>query len=483
MATILLPINVGQASGLEELTGAAPPAVNVISEPGEKGALRLRPGLSTWEDFPATIPNASAIIGMQEWNGHLVYVTADRKIWEMPIPGVVNAISDSTAATQLDGSAPPVFAKTVSRLIIAGGGLLQKWAGPPNLAVRLGGSPAPPLCTHVIAIAKRLVVNVYGPASSGIMQWTDAGVDGVADPDWPLLNFEEAEARADPLLALRENTNEAFGFGSETLQVFSPDPNLILASGRTVTIGVGAPYSVLSLDEQGAFAFLDSRKQIQVTDGRQAQPISDPIAATLDGIETVSDCWSFRAKIGPWDFWAFVFPTEGRTFVFESKGKRWFEQRSFEQGAWKPWAPTSYFYWADKKLHLIGLSTGQIVKLDATATTDVGQAIKAQVILGFDDYGNDELKMCTKLRLTMRRGLGTGAISPVVEVSWRDDLGAFCTPKRFSIGRMGESSSFAEERVLGQPFHKRQWKFEVTDPVLLSIAKAEMTLENLGSGS
>ncbi|MES2155981.1 MAG: hypothetical protein V4510_12680, partial [bacterium] len=98
----------GEAPGLEELGGAPPLVVNAL--PDATGTIRTRPGVSTWADFPAVVPDASPVIGMYPWGAnYLVYVTADRKLWAIGTQGSAVALSDATAATQLPGSGRPTF--------------------------------------------------------------------------------------------------------------------------------------------------------------------------------------------------------------------------------------------------------------------------------------------------------------------------------------------------------------------------------------
>src|SRR5689334_15876848 len=101
-----LPFGDGMASGLEQLSGAQPVLNNFMVD--SAGALHVRPGTRAWADF-GSAPVDSPVLGMFQWRQWLLFVTADRQIWAWQAPGSVIALSDTTAATQLDGTGRPVF--------------------------------------------------------------------------------------------------------------------------------------------------------------------------------------------------------------------------------------------------------------------------------------------------------------------------------------------------------------------------------------
>src|SRR6478609_2429575 len=159
------PINFtsGQQSDSEPLGGATPLVVNLFVD--QTGSMRTRPGISAWDGFPTTIPNASPVVAMAVFNGQLVYACDDRTVWVVQAPGTVQALSDGTAATRIDGATRPVPVVTKNRVIFAGGGQPQKWEGV-GLSSRLLGlntspplpsAPSPPNTTHLVSVATHLI--------------------------------------------------------------------------------------------------------------------------------------------------------------------------------------------------------------------------------------------------------------------------------------------------------------------------------------
>lgn len=474
----VIPFAEGQASGLEELGGASPLRLNILT--GPEGAMRLRPGIASWSLFPAAVPNASPVIGMCVWGEYLVYVTEDRKLWAWLSEGNVVALSDATALTQLDGGKRPTFCTTRTRILIAGGGAIQKWEGA-GLSARLGGSP--PIATHVVAVATRLIAAKYD--NSGIQYWTPAGE--TSHETWNTSSadtgtgFAEAEARPDATVALHDVISEWFAFGKETTQVFVPDPVVGFSASQTVGVGCGAPYSVIQVDE--SFAWLDERRRFVTSDGRGFQVISAPdMTTTMAKFAVVSDCWGARCRIGAFDLLLWVFPTEGRTVYLEVSSKKWGEWCSFNtNGDRSPFVAQSYCYWPAKNTHLVGLNSGIISTLTFDAFTDSGALLKGVSRTGFEDHGSMTRKLCRRLQIQAKRG-GTAqsGTEPAVEITYRDDLGAFRSPIRFGLGLAGDYKAVVDKFGLGF-YRQRQWEMTLSQSTEYVITKAVETFEPLES--
>lgn len=478
MPVAALEISTGEFPGVEELGGAPPLMGNLLTEMITK-SVRSRPGVSTWADFPAVVPNASPVIGMYPWGANfLVYVTKDRKVWAWTSAGSVLALSDTTSATQLAGSLRPVFSEckalSTPRVVITGGGAPLKWTGAGLCAV-LGGSP--PAASHVAAIADRLVVNNYD--LSGQFTFTDAASGSTPDPfESTWVNILEAEAKPDPLVAVADNTRELFAFGTRTLQCYVPDAATKFAVARTLNVGCGAAYSIVPIDD--GFGWLDDHRRFVQSNARGMQAISSPaVDRVLSQIGTTSDCWGFRARIDAFDMWTWMFPTDRRGFCYEANTKSWSEWRSYLNGDWTAPYIQSYAYWPERNLHLVGLSDGTIGQLDMTVAAEGSQVMKSDLLLGFEDHGTTFRKQCYAVQFSMRRGMtAANATEPSVELSWRDDLGGFEQPMRQGLGLAGDYETVLSFRSLGV-YRTRQWRITASDTHPLIIGKVMEHFENL----
>lgn len=468
MPTEQLQFAAQQASGLEPLAGAPALAVNAITD--MSGATRSRPGISTWNGFPATIPDlggsTTAVVAMAVYADQLVYVTEDRNLWVCDGAGTVTALSDNSAATKVDGTLRPQLLSLRTKVVAVGGGAPQA-TDLVGLSFRLGGSP--PNMTSIVGIATRLVGSVND--TSGTYRWSGLGDTG--HTTWDALNFNEAEAKPDFLQALGTNTNELFAFGTETLQVYGPDPSIGFAAGRALNVGLLAPYSLIPVDDQ--FAFIERERRFVLTDGRsftENSVISKPIEATIRNMATVEDAWGFRMRVDRWDAPVWMLPSEGKGLLWNRRSMTWAEWRGFDDHGYSAPTITSALHWPEANLFLVGLSTGQIARLDATAYTDLGRIIKVELQTGFVDHGTDNNKLCIAVNFVFRRGMTAQSSSaPLVQISYRDDLGAYSTPTLFSLGVAGDYEATLEMRSEGT-YRRRQWKLEYTSDAELSFVGA-----------
>lgn len=467
-----IPFDDGQASGIEELAGASPAVINVTHDPS--GTTKTRPALSAWEQFPAVVPDVSGVTGIWIFGTSVIYTTADRKIWALLAAGLVIPLSDTTAATKLDGTSRPVAVVTRTRIVIIGGGVPQKWEGT-GLSSRLGGSP--PAGTSIVAIAQRLVIS--DNSNTGLIFWSEPG-ELAGHEDWRGdMASAEAESRPDALVNLGTAVGEIFAFGTETTQIFLPDPDGVFIPGATAEVGTLAAGSVIKYDTM--YAFLDDRRRIVATDGRSFQEWSTPsMSQTLWRFATVSDCWAFRARFDSCDLIGFVFPTEGRACIYNAAVKKWTEWRSLDSdGRWAPWAGLCHCYWPAQGLHLIGMPDGTIAKLDPFAFSDNGQLLKATIRTGFISRDTGNRKICERVQLTMRRGSTSSALSaPVAQLRWRDDLGAFGPPLTISLGVAGDVEAQVQLWTLGV-YNTRQWELSMSDPSEFVLVSAEETFTPL----
>ena len=469
-----IPFADGLASGLGELSGSSPLFVNMLVDP--TGSMTIRPGIRAWSAFPSSSPvNNSPVIGIFPWHNqvgdYIVFVTADRYIWAWIGPGNVIALSSSgDATTRLDGSGRPIFTYDSTRVAIAGGGAPQQWTGG-GLSSRLApgqtmpdGSPL--ALTHIGYNAQRFVG--CDNSFSGYFQWTDPGPP--AHSTWPIVGpyFQEAEAWPDPAVALFTTTNEVFVFGTETTQVYLPDPTTAFSAAMTVQAGVGATYSVIPVTEIGAFAWLDDKHRFGLSDGRSYNVISTPAIdndITQPGF-VVSDCWAARIRLGVWDLLLWVFPTQGRGFCYDRTTSKWMgEFRTIDaSGNWLAWAPTSYAYVPgaspQQNVHLVGLANGTIAELTFAATDDLGTTLKAVSRTGFQNRGTFNWKECRYARLQFVRGsTAQPGPAPVVELRYRDNLGNFRPVVSWSAGVAGDYNPIVEKFNLGV-YQQRQWELE-----------------------
>lgn len=457
-----IPFNVGHASGLDELAGAGT-SINVLVD--KSGAIRARPGIKAWSEFPATFPSTTAVLAMAVFGPNLLYVTEDRKVFCWRPSGTVLELSTGSAGT-VDGAQTPMIAVSRNYALIAGGGVPQK-VDIGLSCTRLGGSP--PSLADVVFLTQRAVGS--GADLSGIFYWSGPGETGLETWDIPP-EYREAETEPDPIVALRKAVRELFAFGTETTEIYAPDEIETFTPISAVAAGCSARRSPVLYE--GLFAWLDDRRRFVLSDGRVIGPenvLSVDIARTLESFTTVADCWGYRERIGAHDSLVWTFPTEGRAFCLEMTTRRWSERHGFEDGRWTAYPITSYLWWQEQNLHLVGLSNGQIAALSLDAYTDNGKKLRWVARTGFSDLGEPRAKDPIEAQLRVRRGDATADDSSI-ELRWRNDLGAFGRPIRFPLGGPGTVDPTVVVRPCGTPYRAREWELSSTAEEACVVTKA-----------
>src|SRR6478736_9952199 len=148
-----IPFTNRQQSGIEPLAGATVIAMNVIVDAA--GAVSRRPGIRTYTEAPETIVDALGIEGLLATDeGRLLAMSSGpgRNLYE-----IENGSKRLVSKSLLQGTSRPEFAEAEMFVAIAGGREIIKYVKSSRNADFLGGTP--PLATHVIAHASRLLAN------------------------------------------------------------------------------------------------------------------------------------------------------------------------------------------------------------------------------------------------------------------------------------------------------------------------------------
>lgn len=502
MPTGVIDISNGQVASAEDIPGRARTVTNFL--PDALGNNVVRPGISNATFDPTnnrvTSGTNTDIIGAYVWTNpvdrydYLIYVRRDRTIWAKNLVTLVKtALSSAVITTQLDGNAGRVtFAEDSLRIIIAGGGQLQAWTGFIGVlssrlaAYTLGVNQPPQSCTHVVKLANYVVANNQYPGSLNQFIWSAIG-DG-SDGTWPPLNFNTADARPDPVIAVWENLRELYIFGTQTVQVYgiTADSALPFQASGSIGLGTAAPYSIIRLDQ--TFAMLDGQKRFVSTDGRSFEVLSDAIAKTIQDISTVSDCWGFRAIIAHWDLLVWVFPTARTAYYYEQNQKKW--------GTLRGWNGTddftairigAYVYWPGGGMHMIGDSLyDNVFTWDPAVTTDVAPAgtatlpIVAERITGRISYDTTKRKRRNGVRVTLRRGSVT-QVGAAIEIAKADDDGPWSSPTTLDLGTTAGDLSSSRPWYPGGVYRRAQYRLRYSNAAENTVVGIEEDYQVMAS--
>lgn len=476
MPTQPIPFGVNQQSGLSELGGGAPALMNVVVD--SLGAVSRRPGLSAYSLAPSTSIDSDGISGLYvPSNGELFAVS------DAPSVKVLYRVlaGGATSLGNVGGTGRPVFAETEAMVAVTARGPISKLLLDGNVLSDLAGD-SPLNASHVIANNNRLLANdlVYFK-NQVFFSDQSAGSSTTGNETWAggTSGYFSSDARPDPIVAVHENSNEVYVFGTTNVQVFVSDQSLVYATTTTRENGCIAPYSVIKVDQE--FAWMDHSKRFVVGTGRGVEVISDPIQRDLDAIVDPTDCFGYRAEFGDNDVLVWTFPADGRSFVFSKKSgwSQWSGWNS-DLGVWKRFAVNAYFQRPDTGDSVVGTTDGKIALFDIDADDDLGEEINASCTTGFIDRGTSKLKCTTAMRLVLRRGTTTDTTAQVALLSYRDDFGPFSTPLPVDLGATGERYTVIEYRSLGV-YRSRQWKLQFlgTDRFELVSAEEDFTVQGV----
>lgn len=457
-----------QATGQETLGGAPAEAVNVMVD--STGTVFRRPGIASIPGVYSGVVDSTGISGIYSTIGGKLFAIGStpqfRQIYALT--AFASPTGSATSDATLAGTLRPTFAETQLLLAIAGGDKMQKIVLSTGASSRLGGQP--PFASHVVANSSRLLGNLASVTANTTFDLSVVRFSDIANGNADYSGMESwteglgtaghfsAEADPDPVVAIAENTNEVFCFGSTSLQVFSPDPTATYAPSVTRELGCSAPYSVIKQNQQ--FAWLDNLRRFVISDGRSESIISDPIKRTLNNLSTVSDCYGFRFVEGPVDALVWIFPTDGRTFAFQ-QGSGWAEWLGWNESSsnWTRFPVTAAHLAPSSSNVLVGTSDGRVGQLTLNANTDLGGRIEACVTTGFLAHGTDKRKKSNVVYVALRRGQSFGSVGPQAWLSWRDQPGSFGPPIALDLGGQGDTEITIPVRSLGI-YRRRQWKFE-----------------------
>jgi hypothetical protein len=468
-------------SSFDPIGGSSPSAINVIID--KNGVVYKRPGITEYTGVaPSTVVDSTGISGLYAANNGKLFAVGNgensKTIYQISNGSAASAVVNGS--DKLIGNKRPTFTETEVFLILAAGLDIQKVNLTTFESNRLGGSP--PLASHVAANSLRILANDtqvdktkvrYSGISQGTTDTTGHETWGVGNDDDG--GFFTAEARPDNVVAIADNTNEIFVWGTDNVQVFSPDASLIFAPTATREFGTSAPYSIIKRDQD--FFWLDQYRRIVYSDGRQFQNIDKPIKRKLDSLTNITDCFGYRVLLGHIDCMVWCFPSDGTTLVYQVEGG-WSEWNGWDAGNanFRVLQILSHYLRRDGGVNVIGTVDGKIGKLSQDAFSDLGELVVARAESGFLDRGTPNRKLCKSVKIEARRG-ASSTVS-LGRLEWQDSTGQWQGPLTIDFGSTGDYTLTKEIRSLGI-YNRRNWRFTFSDSANLALVRVVEDFEVL----
>jgi hypothetical protein len=463
---------------VDELSAAASSVVNWQVD--DSGTNMPRPPLVSYPTFGLA---ATPVNGLERWEqGYMIGAHTDGSWFALAdgAPATAIALSTTNTDTRLEGGRRPTFAQGADHIYACAGGQIRRWNRTMATAELCDDSWR---SSHVVAIGTRLVANDLDDPL--FLKWSEIG-EGDWD-GWPAENASEPNARPDPVVAVAENMNELWVFGTSTLQTYQvgSDANNPFDRIDTAPFGLAAPYAYVAIDNQ--FAFLDNRLRVTISDRRTQVPISDAIQKDLRSLTNVTDAWMYRKEQGQQSEIFIRFPTDRRTFVYNLKSEKWREEAYYSAPFQADYPAGAYAYWPRFNRHLVGssLSTGGLYVSDASATQELSGPVRCERITGWHEHGSKKRKRSVGIQAYVRRGTATTAAAAAgaagaYELRTQDDDKPWSKWRPASIG--GASDYFHVARwYTGGVFYRRRYHWRWTTSESAALAGAADDVQELAS--
>lgn len=332
--------------------------------------------------------------------------------------------------------------------------------------------PASPLT--VAFLSRRFAVNPSG--QRGRFYWSDID-DGLS---WDALNFTNAEASPDPLVALWANNGQFIALGSVTTQYYGDsgavDSAFSEIKGTATEWGLAATWSVAKFDNSIAMLVKNRMGQVMIAQlsGYLPKKISTPdVDAIINGYSIVSDASAYSYMLSGHAMYVINFPSAnaggGATWLYDSSTSIWTQLDSMgltRHLAEFGWSFLTYTIVAD-------YSDSKLYQLTDTALDDSGSQIEAVIVSETVTSPDLERFTAEKMRVDIEVGQGSVSVpSPQIGLSIsRDNGNTWGAEMMRDIGPLGSYSTTVEWTRLGT---SRQFTFKlrVTDPFAFTLVNA-----------
>lgn len=400
----------------------------------DAGFLVRRPGLDDYVDLGTAQP----VDGLAYWEAlDLLIAVSGGEVFSINSAGTATSLG-----TGLQLGNKPVFTFTKSGgsdwMAVANGGRIYLSENGGAIAV-ISDADAPTSVTHVAFVRARLVANLVGSDS---FYWSDLN----DFTSWNALSFASAEGAPDEITALYPNWGEIILFGSETLEFWyttaDADAPYQRLQGTQLDIGTISPNAIAYENDDGAYYFLDSERNVVRLFNKSTQQFSKPIQKQLLDITNVSDARMDIVKTSSKRFLVLSFPTDDLSYAMDLDTGSWFQWGKYDtiSGSYGAF-PSRVSIWASKRGTNYGASNandGKVFLLsDAYYEDTSGEVMRTAVRTGWISAGSSLKKILQTLQMRVRR---TGGSDAEFVVLYRTDLRGDFSNERAKTLNIGTSA-------------------------------------------
>lgn len=302
--------------------------------------------------------------------------------------------------------------------------------------------------------------------------WSDLA-DGLS---YSSFDRAQAEARPDPIIALKVFNREAWVFGRDTTEVFVNTGALRgtfqRAASTVMNVGCAGRFAV-ALGSDGLF-WLGGDGRFYAAQGYNPTAIStQPIEQAIRGLDW-SQCYAIIWEDEGHSVVYFGFPN-GPTFGFDASTGMWHRRES--QGL-PGWSIGHLERWNGKWI-AGDIYTGGIFELDWNTYDENGKPLVCERTSGVFSDSQHRL-IFSGIELVMDAGSGNGNGDQLAILQYSDDGGRNWSNWRTgSIGRIGDYMRRIRFHRLGSALN-RVFRVRVSDPRRRDLLSASLSVESTG---
>lgn len=228
--------------------------------------------------------------------------------------------------------------------------------------------------------------------------------------------------------------------------------------------GTIAPYSLVEMSGLGFWISQNEEGAglLVMASGIQVKIVSTPeIAATIDALTSITDCYSFTYQKLQHSFAAFTFPIGEKTIVYDVTENEFHYWSTNGTGFHRSSGHTFIF-----NKHLVGDPvSGRIYELDWDNPTDNGTLIERRRV-SVDFHADEKGIDWEVVAIDIKGGVGnTACPDPKLHLRWRENTGKWSNYHSRSMGKIGETNKKLRWRQVGRTEGTRVYEIVTSDAV------------------
>lgn len=333
------------------------------------------------------------------------------------------------------------------------------------------------MASHVAVLAGRFVVN---RVDTGQILWS-----GLYDTVFDALSYSTAESSPDKLVAIAENNDQLWLFGSKTAEIWystgDKDQPFLKMQGTSVQAGCVAPESVAKMGQSMVWLANSpaGTGQVVMTEGYQPKRISThAMEQAIRSYPTIEDAHAFVYQQDGHGFYLLTFPSAGVTWCFDLATGLWHQRASWVDGIGFDCHRAKYHALVGQRHVVSDRINGLLYELTDAALVDDDRPIVRERTCPVVQADGGYVR---HLALSITAQTGTAAVGdrePVLSLAWSDDHGRTWAAERLaSLGKQGEYKRRIIWRRLGLS-RNRLYRLRCADPVRLVLSGGLLEAES-----